>query len=110
MAEINDIPWKDYNEYAKNTEAQQKERLNYTEGMQVAQPAKIEVTEPSYLSPVRSLFQEDLCNARWSDIPLLDESISKRSNCFSTDLIPRLGSQEKLIALKGKLDKLEEAT
>jgi len=108
MPEINDIPWKDYNEYAKNIEAQQKERLKYAEGKQVAQPAKIEVTEPTYLSPVRSLFQEDLCNARWSDIPVLDESISKRSNCFSTDLVPRLGSQERLKSLKEKLDKLGE--
>lgn len=106
MAEIHDIPWKDYNQYAKNAEAEAKEGLKFKEERQIALPTKIEVTEPAFLSPVRALFQEDLCNARWSDIPVIDETIAKRSRCFSTELIPRLGSQEKLLALKDKLDKL----
>lgn len=106
MTEISDLPWKDYNEYAKSVEQQRKELLKFKDEKQIIEPARIDVTTPSYPSPVRSLLQEDLCNATWSDIPVLDENIRKKSTCFSSDLIPRVGSQEKLMALKEKLDKL----
>jgi len=108
MPTIDDLPLDSHNQYAKNVEQQRHEPLKFNEDRQVVGPARVDVNAPSYPSEVRSLVGEDLCNAQWSAFPALPEEIAKRSNCFSSDLIPRLGSQEALIAIKQRLDKLSK--
>jgi hypothetical protein len=107
MPEINDLPLDSYKRYAEDVEKQRRETLQFKDDRQVVGPAQIDVTTPSFPSEVKSLLGEDLCRARWSDFPALPETIARRSKCFSSDLIPSLGNQESLLALKQKLDNLE---
>lgn len=107
MPTIDDIPLNSHNEWAKRVEQQRKEPLQYGEDYQVVGPAQVDVSAPSYPSQLESLLGEDLCNIPWSDFSMPPkELLARRTTCFSTDLIPRLGSDEKLRTLKQKLDSM----
>ncbi len=106
MPTIDDLPLDSHKDYARRIEDQRRETLQFSEDRRVAGPAQVDVNVPSYPSEIKSLLGDDRTYSRWSDFPALPEELSKRSNCFSSDLVPRLGSQQELIALKQRLDKL----
>ncbi len=109
MAEIHDVSMDDHNKYAQRIEQQRREPLQYTDDRQVAGPAKVDVTTPSYPSQIESLMGEDLCNLPWSVFPAIPDDLTKRTNCFSSELIPRL-PQETLDSVQKRLDTLPERT
>ena len=76
--------------------------------IQIVGPAKADVTSPSYLSAVKTLVGQDESNIQWAVIeaPLIYEA--KSTNLFTEELIPRLGTNERLQVVKERLESLPE--
>ncbi len=94
----NNNRWAQDQEALANGPAVKEDRL-------VAGPARADVTEPAYISHISTFTGQDQINIPWSIIE--PPSIySAKTNLFTQDLIPRMGNNEKLEAVKNRLKSL----
>ena len=108
MAETIDNLPKDVNDQWARSQELLASSPHIKEGQYVA-GAQIDVTEPAYPSQLTAFTGEHQANIRWAGIeapPIY--ATKKRTDLFTETLIPRLGSNEKLEAIKERLKSLPE--
>ncbi len=103
MVDISNLPMDSHNQYAYNQK--ELDRTQTKEDRPVAGLVQTGVTTPSY-PELTALLEQEKCNTPWAIFPAPHDFYGTKSNCFSDGLIPRLGSQEHLLALREKIDSL----
>lgn len=107
--EISNLPMKNYNRWAEDQESLAN-APRIKEGIQVVGPAQADVTASTYVSAVRAFVGQDQTNIPFAAIEPPTIYAAKRTNLFREELIPSLGSNEKLEIVKERLESLPETS
>ncbi len=87
--------------YAEDQSAFEKSII--TESLQVSQDVETTVTVPNFFSEMNSLFQLDRRNQQWA-LFKVPEKYGQQEDLFTYQMIPSLGSTEKLHSQALKID------
>lgn len=105
--EISNLPIETSIRWAKDQEQLDKELL---QGKSISTRAQIDVTLPSYASEFDTLFEMQKKNIPYADFSPPPEYTTQRKRTFTHQVIPSLGTDEKIEAQRAKIDAIRPAT